>query len=209
MPKVNPEGTIARKDGDKDKRFPNGLKATLKAIRKYWCPQLRSDFKHNVGRTPLKFAADFRATYNRVGGYYSETVRSQEAIAAAVCRLEGNGSVNVSDIKFWQLRAYAEYVEVPSSLLLLFGQLVSYESQGHSREEIANFASNCANAIRAIQLYMSQKEGDCLFHKKLSESEFEVEFVAILKGLYKMSSAFGGWAFRLQSPSQLHRNSNM
>jgi len=209
MTKVNPEGIIARKDGDEHKKFPNGLKATLKAIRKFWSPKKRSEFRRGHGRTPLKFAEQFMGTYNRVGSYYREDEKSAEAIAAAISRLEGSGKVNLSDINFWKLRAYAEFVEVPSSILLLFAQLTSYEGQGRSRQEITNFLNNCASAVCALQRYIeANSDRKHLFHERLSEDENQVEFIARLAGLYNMSAAFGGWSRRLQDNSTNINNGN-
>jgi hypothetical protein len=109
------EGIRARKDRDPHKRFPNGLKATLKAIRKYWNRRRKSDYRQGVGRPLKAFAKVFRETYNRVGGYYHEDERSVAAVISAVGRLEGSGEEHKSDISFWQIRSYAEFTELPTS----------------------------------------------------------------------------------------------
>jgi len=199
------EGVLARKDHDPHKRFPNGLKATLKAIRKFWDRKRKTDFRPGVGRRPGAFAELFQATYNRVGGYYHEDERSIGAVRAAVDRLEGSGEELKSDISFWQIRSFAEFTELPSSLLVLYGQMVSYEAQGRTRVEIRDFLSRCRQALDALDEYTKGKDDrEHIFHHRFSVTENEMEYIALLAGLYDMSVAFGGWGNRLRDPG-LHR----
>jgi hypothetical protein len=198
MMKPKPEGVISRKDGDQYKRFPNGLKATLKAIRKFWNPKERWEFRPGVGKTPLVFAQAFAAAFNRVGSYYGGAEKTPEKIAGAIRKLEGSGKKQISDITFWKIRAYAEYVELPTSLFLLFAQMTSYEAQSHSREEIQSFLRRCIRALSALDAYITKEEKNSeLFHHQIAEDINHLEYIAVLKGLYLMRDAFGKWEDRL------------
>jgi len=144
-----PRRTAPRPDGDPFKRFPNGLRATLKSIRKFW----HGAFVHEgAPRNAGNFAKRFLATYNEVASRYGRKPKTQASLKSLINKLESSG-VEGTDITFSKMRAYAQFVDLPTGLLLLFSQAVSQEAQGRTREEINEFIIRCRLAIGALESY--------------------------------------------------------
>jgi len=119
--------TKVRPDGDLKKRFPNGISSTILAVQYYW-----HELKNNgqAGLTPEKFCdeAGFRKVYQDIVDLYPGIRKKAnpaegDGLARMIHRL-ANGT---QDIEFFQLRAFAQYVGLPTGLFLLFTQMVSDE----------------------------------------------------------------------------------
>jgi hypothetical protein len=181
-----PRGIVPRNDGDPHKRFPNGLRATIKSIRKYWPRGVYS----GPGRSTLKFAGKFSETYNEVMSRYGQKPTSEGALVRVINKLEGSGDQERSDITFAKMRAFAAFVGIPTGLLLVFSQLVSYEAQGRSREDMLAFVAACRAAINALEGYANGLDSASKgFHGKVKDG---AGYHARLEGLLTMVDAYEG-----------------
>jgi hypothetical protein len=184
-----PRGIIARADGEKRKRFPDGLKATIKSIRKFW----PGDVRPGDGRSVERFATKFQPAYNASARRYSYKLVDAEhvgSLASILRRLEGSGEKNLSDISFYKMRAFAEYVEVPTSLLVLFAQCVSYEAQGRGRDHVLRFIRECQASIDALETYLREQDNDSTALHEPRGPKGGGEYLARLAGLSRMAGRY-------------------
>jgi hypothetical protein len=178
-----PHRTAPRPDGDPFKRFPNGLRATLKSIRKFW----HGAFVHEgAERNVDNFAKRFLTTYNEVASRYGRKPKTQASLKSLINKLESSGEEG-TDITFTKMRAYAEFVGIPTGLLLLFSQAVSHEAQGRNREEIKEFIIRCRLALGALENYAARARTNAtIFHNRAGGHDPRAEYYAQLDSLTLM-----------------------
>lgn len=178
-------GTSPKEDRDPTKLFPNGIKATLRSIRKFWPGDIRDE-----ERSPHDFAKDFLYVYNKTHEKYGrKPPKEVPALKRVVDRVEGNGKSDSRNLCYAQLKAYAEYVEeIPVPVLLLFTQCVSAEQHGRPRKYIIDILQRAECVAKALQGYVNDgDEGELLFHKPNVDSS---SYHARLKGLDIALKAF-------------------
>jgi hypothetical protein len=179
--------TRSRLDGDRAKKFPTALRATLKSIRKFW----PGDVRPGPGRKPSKFAGMFLQTFNEVTGVYGAKPKTESALIRGINRLEGNGEVEISDITFGKLRAYADYIGLPVGMLLVYTFAASFEAQGRQRQTILGLLRQCSSALTALERFAQEAPAsENIFHEPVAGA-VSSEYYAKLQGLQIMSKAFG------------------
>jgi hypothetical protein len=183
-----PRGTVAYEDGDPAKKYPNGLRATIKSVRKFW--PLIDARAHGTGRNTRDFAAELLPTYNEVAARYSDETRSTTALKRVIEKLEGGGPDEASGIDYVKMRSYAGHVGLPVGLLILFSQAVSYEAQNKGRPYLLDFVRRSLCAIEALEHLLAQKGDDNLLHFPVSRDDGKTEYLARLIGLKDMRTAF-------------------
>jgi len=189
MARQRSHGTTAHPHGHKSKKFPNGVKATLKSIRRFW-PR---DIRPGPGRSVKRFTSgEFLSVYNQVQAHYGlKKSKSETALANIVGRLEGSGDKFISDLRFSDLRAYALFTGIPTGLLLVFTQAVTYEVQGRGREHIGVFLDHCCRAMLALEKYARDTPLDgTAFHESKVDDCGDVEIKARLQGLIQLVAAY-------------------
>lgn len=118
------EATVERKDGSAGKRNPHSIRLALLAIRKFW--NFKSTEKVKF-RNVFEFVEHFQPIYERVVGKYPnyEKPKNAEQNQRVISRLE-SGSASYSYI---DLRCYAEFVGIPTSLLLIYTHMIGLLKQ--------------------------------------------------------------------------------
>jgi hypothetical protein len=132
-------------DGDERKYFPNGIASTILGLQYYWDEIANGG---EPGLTPEQFCEDakFSQTYLAVQNTYKRR-KPVTDIAKAIHRL-ANQKINID---FTDMRAFAQYVGLPTGLFLLFSQCVSEESRaGSDRESAKQTALDLIRRIRRV-----------------------------------------------------------
>ena len=183
MPIRRPRGIVARPDFHAGKKFPNGIKATIKSIRKSWPREV----SERAPRTPEAFGALLLETYNGISARYGTDPSDPTKLARIIERLEGSGDSDDTDINFAKLRAYSDFIGIPTGLFLIYTQLVSLERHGKSRSELANRLSKIRSALEVLEQYVADPANEgLLFHQPLTENEYQ----ALLAGLKNAVGAY-------------------
>ncbi|AMY00670.1 hypothetical protein AB0V79_27360 [Mesorhizobium ciceri] len=124
------EGRINhRPDGAADKRFPNGISSTVRAIYVNWNALHTGQQVGDEILDPESFCekTDFVEVFEKVASHYPgirKRPSTKETIATMLDDIDAGGRINLS---FYQLRAIAQFVGLDTGLFLLFTQFVSNE----------------------------------------------------------------------------------
>lgn len=115
---MDASGDIRRIEGQKS--FPNGLAATLRAIRQH----IRTG--ENKRRTTKAFALEFGFHYDAVMSRYRPSDKTISNFAHFIDRVESNEIA----LPFHIVETYAHYAGFPAAILILFSLFVSSEARG-------------------------------------------------------------------------------
>lgn len=176
-------------DGHRKKRYPLGLAETIAAISQYWNAARRQNGANQVAveavsekeavkefaRDPrlLAIYAALRETYP---GAAEWTVNEDSGLYALVHAL----AKGEKPIDFLRLRLFADYVGLPTGLLLIFSQCVSDERRERNPADVIH------RSIRALRYLESR-----LDNSEVQKQSLRVEYgdgnslpdIAILKEL--------------------------
>jgi hypothetical protein len=181
------------KDDKKDKFFPNGIAATVRGMQQYW-PNVNDSTK------PVKLTADeFLSMTNFIDKYTEATEpysaiakrsRTRESIKGMILdvgRPQGN-------ISFYQLRAFATFVGLPTGLFLLFTQLVSEERRDRrERKDPRVEAMKLIRGVRAFadaaEDYVRSRKEEDIFSYSYDSSD-DTSYLADMHALKQFSDAY-------------------
>jgi len=146
--------TKNRPDGHAEKRFPTGISSTILAIQNYW-PSLTMDKPEHL--TPEQFCEQgkFIDAYERVIKLYPG-IKKKAAARGGVTRMIHRLCNGKQDIEFYQMRAFAEYVGLPTGIFLLFSHFVSEEHHAiqdgvSSRDRLLTFVRRLKRVIETAE----------------------------------------------------------
>lgn len=159
--------TKTKSDDDETKRFPNGISATVLAIQHYW-KSLTIGGPDRM--TPGQFCdSGFRDVYRNVIDKY-RGIRKRphpdegDGLAKAIHKLT-NGT---TDLEFFHLRSFAEFVGLPTGIFLLFTQMVSDERRAlDDRTPATQMKEELLCLIRATKAVMVDAENYITEHPDL------------------------------------------
>lgn len=164
-----------RDDGDKQKAYPNGIQVTAHAIWQYW---LNVTGQTEIRHTSLR---DFQRISNitevaksvadRYPGLNQKPVSSSDMMPYRI------GTRDRAALSYFQIRVLADYVELPTSLFMLFTHLVSEEKNAQvnckdSNQEVRKLIECAERFITEARRQLDEHEetGDT------SGSIFSVEY---------------------------------
>lgn len=122
-----------RPDGDVDKRFPNSISATVRAVVAWWLKTTEPE-KHTKRTSAVKFAdeSDFndhlRDTLDRFGGVKNKATNPADFVDK-ISRQVG------TDFEYYRLRAFADFMGISESAFLTVAKLVSIDRRVDDPEE--------------------------------------------------------------------------
>lgn len=160
--KLSRTTTKTKSDDDESKRFPNGISATILAVQHYWT----SLTKGGPDRlTPEQFCeAGFRDAYKSVIQKYRGIVKRPDpdqgsGLAKAIHNL-ANGK---TELEFYHLRSFAEFIGLPTGVFLLFTQMVSDErrllesgaTSDNTKEDLLNLIRSTKAVMIAAEKYIT------------------------------------------------------
>jgi hypothetical protein len=189
------------------RKFSEGIKGTIIAICKYWSrayPDNPADATFKIlpeKRDRALFVENFLPTFERIEEHYPGQ--------PLTTNLEGRIRdilTEAHEIKFYEMRAFAEFVGLPTGVWMLFTNVLSDATQGKSKDDIINLLESSEAAIGALRLYLAnelkpstnrrpegvrvKKFSDLLFTVASPPSSASVRYKAHLEGLGEMSKAF-------------------
>lgn len=183
-PHTKTKGTREIPDATKKKKFSSGVQATIRSVRKFWLAKPED----GPERTVKSFVAEFGKTFERVAQAYPGVhENSKDGIEGVVERLE----LQHRDIDFRDMRALAEFVDLPTGLFLLFTQCVADAKRGETPTEVAAFVRKSGEALEALARFVEHSEmGANSLFEFLPERTGGMEYKAHIDGLMVMSRAF-------------------
>lgn len=128
------------KDKEIGKRFPNSLSATLRGVR------LLSKAENSKA-----FAKEFKPAFDEVFTLYPGSGKSPRGLKGIIERTEAG----VPDLPYYLMRAYAQHLEIPTGLLLLFSHVVGDVVHGANAGETRDFIDQNIDALRVLRGLLS------------------------------------------------------
>jgi hypothetical protein len=186
--------TILLRGGDPKKKFSDGLKATLRAISRYWARPFGAEKRAILVTSRLTrevFREEFEPIYREIEGHYGG-VSPNKNLTRTIKEIN-QGS---TELPFFVMRAYAEYVGLPTGLLLLFSNVMSDITQDDAPERVLNLLESSKVSIEALIRFLEnahESGGDLrnsLFEDNGQDELGRRRYNARLEGLEKMSTAF-------------------
>lgn len=180
-------GVISKLDGAEYKYFPNGMKASLKGLRKY-PPQ---DKHMLVKRSIIEFIRENHhlELFNWVAQKYGHKPVTESALSSIIEGLESNGK-DATDINFMLVRFYAEVAKVPVALLTLFTHCASIEADKDSKEDVLDLLTRVRKAVDWL-IFQKDPRGKGrkqAFHRPLDGRPGEYE--GRVSTLYEMADVY-------------------
>lgn len=123
----------SKPDGHAQKRFPNGISATILAIQKHW-HGISNGFYTNFSLQDFFEKTNFKEAYKLIISKYPGRSKIADA-DVSIKKLINNITAGRNDFEFYKLRSFSEYIGVPSSILLLYTQFVSREIKAIREEQ--------------------------------------------------------------------------
>lgn len=181
--------TVWRRSGHKKKKFSDGVRATFQAISRHW----KRDIKTGKGTIVEKsqeldeFVNRFQKIYRRIVKHYGGLKGPNKNIKRMVRDLNA-GTVK---LPFHLQRAYAEYVGVPTGVLMIFTNIVSDATQKTSKADLLNKLESSQQAIAAlIDFLKGDTRVDVSLFNDLPGKGDGRHYEAKLEGLEKMVKAY-------------------
>jgi hypothetical protein len=142
MPKNERLPKSMRGDGVEGKRSPNSLLATLRAIRRQWGAPAGAAREATKDFVPL-----FKPSFDKIIDILPGKRREAKDLESMIQYLEGGRA----DICYYQLRAYADFLGIPTSLLLIYSHAVGDAHRGASRDDLTDWLGRMNASILALQ----------------------------------------------------------
>lgn len=169
-------------DGAPGKNNPNSLAATLRAIRRLWAvegvdqPRRQRDFS----KIFEKFVFSTIEKYPKRGFKHKSLQKLCEALER-----------NDRDVAYYHLRAYADFVGVPTSLLLVFSHVVGDVDRGDSREQVMELLDRVIDGCGALKDHIASPgdHRERMLVRKHPEDP-DSPYNARIEGLVAMYEAF-------------------
>jgi hypothetical protein len=159
-----------REDRDEEKCFPNGISATVRAIQQYWPHIIDPTVSENLGVDEFLSKSDFIAVYESVIDIYQGIEQKAKEYSSINGMIGDIGRPEKGKkLSFYELRALAAFVDLPTGLFLLFTQLISDERRekdegGDPRGRAQKLINGIRAFVNAAQKHIdSIEEGDQLF----------------------------------------------
>ena len=172
-------------DRHEDKFFPTGISATIVAISSRW------SHVQNGGRDNLSVPEFLRITkFTEVLRYVNDIYKrrrnpvnteSESSVKQYIYKLVNQKR----SADFADLRIFAEFVGLPTGLLLLFTQFVSDENRMRNKEEFRihalNFVKKLRNLIDDVERRLEQSTDDYKFINVYSEDKYSANVCELKK----------------------------
>lgn len=159
MSKKKPRSTTkVKSDKNEDKKFPNGISATILSIQYYW-ENITNGAPEGI--TPNQFCdLGFRETYRSIIETYRGIGKRADPDKTDQLPKSIHFLCNgTQDLHFYQLRAFAEYLGIPTGLFLLFTQMVSDERRIlESGRTLADAQQHAIEFIRKLKVVFESAE---------------------------------------------------
>jgi hypothetical protein len=166
-------------DENPRKKFSNGVRAVLKAIRTSWRKQPSKQIAE-----PVWFARKFLPKYLEVAKRYSADKTAQNRSVDALYQHIDALERGETQVKFPDIRAFAEFLapNFPAGLLFLYSHIVSDAARGNDVQSVLNLLDSCATALDALRRYITREGLDGVF-KKTGQTSDGIQFYAKIEGL--------------------------
>ncbi len=160
VPRKRPRTTTkVRPDGDDEKIFPTGISATVLAIQNYWL-SLTNGADEFLKPEDFCAGGNFIEVYSKVANHYAGIIKKPKK-PGGIARMIHRISNGKEGVQFFHLRAFAEFVGLPTGLFLLFTQMASDERRAlednlkgdhrDPREEALTFIRRVKKTIEAVE----------------------------------------------------------
>jgi hypothetical protein len=166
-PSRKPRATITLyPDYHEGKRTPNGIRSVLLSIQYYW-RNFQTGKPEDEHLTPKEFCLEsgFEPIFRELFRRYPEMSGEVDDLAGLLQSLT-SGDHN---LEFVHLIAFAEFVQMPLSLFLLFSNLVSHELQ--SIDKKSDFRPVALSLLRKIRFVIEESERE-IMSSRLNERLF-------------------------------------
>ena len=137
-----------REDGTKEKKFPNGVSVTVKAMVQSWIPLSNGDPTSRLSRREFIEQSNFVEVYDRIAAKYGG-VRRKPKTKGSTASMLNDLTFGRHDLPYYKLRALAQFVGLPTGMFVLFTQCVSAERD--ARESGRNAQAVCLEIISGMQ----------------------------------------------------------
>lgn len=142
-----------------EKFFPNGISATVRSIVYGWHSQVVQDGKINLSIVDFVNLTKFAEIYYKTSAMYSKRTasgdgrkpRTKKSIENMVHDIMSQGS----DIQFYKLRAFANFVGLPTGVFLVYSRLISDERENRN----SDFRQDALVKIAALRRFLDKAEG--------------------------------------------------
>lgn len=135
-----------------NKRNPNSLALTLKL-----CREIPDKASGNIPRSKKKFIEAFRPYLeSTIDRYPSNRQSSSKDLDQSIWKIEGN---KIS-LKYYHMRAYAEYADVPVASLIMYAHVLGDAARGCSREEVERTIEAFEATIKSLRASLLTTHGD-------------------------------------------------
>jgi hypothetical protein len=173
-------------DGKPGKRFSNGVRATLKAIRTTWFNQPNAKVA-----SALWFAQQVLETYNGVAARYFGNKNSQDRRDTGLQQHLVGLEKGARHVTFPDMLAFAELLTkgFPTGLLFLYTNVVSDAARGSDIQNIRKLLQSSRAAIDALDNFLDGNDTGVIF-KRTGETEDGIRYYAKLGGLRVMVNEF-------------------
>lgn len=114
-----------RKDGDRNKRFPNSASALVRGITKHW-PGVAAPEKFGPDISFREFVqkTNFREVFDGVLSKYPKVRNPPRDLEAMIADM---GLGQDSDLEYYRIRAFSDYIETHDFVFLMFCRFISVE----------------------------------------------------------------------------------
>lgn len=129
-------------DGKGKKKYPYSIKATARSVRSLWFTD------GSVAQQPEEFAVSAATTFVTLCDKYKG--RRSGDLAGLVDRVEGGQR----DIRYFDLRLYAEVVGVPTTLYYLFTHIVGDIARDGDKDHAINLINSVIAGATALRDYI-------------------------------------------------------
>lgn len=131
------------------KRYPYSIRATMRSVREYGL-----DSSMSAARTPRQFIEDASDVLQQLRSKYPGHQRGKGP--EWVERLEGGWQ----DLKYFDLRFFAECARVPTSVLYAFTHLLGDIARDGDRANALNLLDSMIAGLQAAREYVADAEDD-------------------------------------------------
>jgi hypothetical protein len=188
-------GVVLRRGGHPKKKFSDGVRSTLKSIAKYWPASAEQLEGKSIELLTRKrsvddFVADFEETFRRIQDHYGGVSKDANLKKKITVIHAGD-----TELPFYEARAYADYLGVPTGLMLLFTNCMSDITQEHEPAAVINLLKSSQAAIDALVSYLENAAKDggdvhSAMYETIAVDKDGLEYIADLRGLAAMVAAF-------------------
>lgn len=186
--------TSTPRDGDEQKRFPNGIRVLAHALWQFW-PVVAEGYEGSS--KPLN-------KYLKTDKLFHIARTLRESYPKVSFRDSGPHEVlgklgrNEQDLTYMHIRLMAEWCEIPAGLLLLFAHLISVERAASKKEyddavqvDLTYLLDKIDAFTNEVRSLIAEKQGDSdIFLRRYTTKDTnKEEFLADIGALHRLATA--------------------